>query len=395
MVVGVAHLLLVLDVDDAMTSARFIVGDSLTVLRSMPAESVDLVLTSPPFLALRSYLPADHPDKASEIGQEGGPGPYIDALLDIIEECRRVLVPTGSLVFELGDTYSGSGGAGGDYNEGGLRDGQNAFEGSAKTRRKANGYPDRDEVPRPSRNGRRVRALDEQAGILTPRVRPGPEGRDNVDGWPMDKSLCLVPELLRIALAYGVNPLTGRSTPRWRVRNVVRWCRPNPPVGALADKFRPATSDMVIACMDRARYFDLDAVRGDYNERKVVLGKVDTRDAARSDVGLSAAKGNRGNNPNGAPPLDWWDVPSQPYAGSHYAVWPPRLLVRPILAMCPAGGTVLDPFAGSGTTLAVATGHGRQAIGIDLDERNADLARERVGMWLEVERHNAASEVVA
>ena len=56
-------------------------------------------------------------------------------------------------------------------------------------------------------------------------------------------------------------------------------------------------------------------------------------------------------------------------------------------------GVVLDPFGGSGTTAVVALGHGRDALLIDLDERNADLARERVGMWLTVEHHEAAETV--
>ncbi len=158
-------------------------------------------------------------------------------------------------------------------------------------------------------------------------------------------------------------------------------------------------------------------------------------------------------NPAGAPPLDWWEIPTTPYAGAHYAAFPPALLERPIKSMVPAKvcttcgeptrritartedyararaaignfnqrpdesgavsgsrsviskaagrditcaenvttgwtdcghntwrpGIVLDPFGGSGTTLAVATGRGHHAIGIDLDPRNVDLARDRVG----------------
>ena len=113
-------------------------------------------------------------------------------------------------------------------------------------------------------------------------------------------------------------------------------------------------------------------------------------------------------------------IPTAPYSGSHYAVYPPALIEKPIKAMtptkvcttcgepsrrinvdaelenaettigwseceCPDDGTkwrpgiVLDPFAGSGTTLAVATGQGHAAIGIDIDERNIELARDRVG----------------
>jgi len=69
--------------------AHWYTGDALTVMRTLPDASVDLVLTSPPFLALRSYLPADHPDKASELGSESGPGLFVDALVEIVEECSR------------------------------------------------------------------------------------------------------------------------------------------------------------------------------------------------------------------------------------------------------------------------------------------------------------------
>ena len=400
----------------AVTSARFIIGDTREVLKKLPDQSVDLVLSSPPFLALRSYLPHDHPDKGKEIGSEPTPGEFIDALLDIVEECDRVLAPHGSIAFELGDTYSGSGGAGGDYSDNGLRDGQAKFDGS----------------------GRRSRAADVAAGILAPTKRPGPKDRDSIAGWPLAKSLCMIPELFRISLVYGLNPLTGRTTERWRARNVVRWTRPNPPVGALADKFRPATSEMVVVCKSDKRYFDLDAVRipSDYH-----------RDGSesynqKSRPGQTDRQTLHTTNPNGAPPLDWWVIPPGGYNGAHYAVMPPELCIRPIKAMCPErvcatcgtpseriteresanvrtlrhrgatgvkstdlpdnaavttvgwtdcgrdswrAGVVLDPFAGSGTTLMVALGHGRDSIGIDIDSRNADLARERVGMWLTIE----------
>lgn len=430
-----------------MSSARFVIGDSLTVLRSLPDASVDLVLSSPPFLALRSYLPPDHPDKALEMGSEATPGEFIDALLTITEECRRVLAPHGSLCFELGDTYAGSGGAGGDYNDGGVRDGQPVFRGSAAVDRKY------------------------QGSGASKKAKPGTSSRfQSGAGWPLDKSLCLIPELFRIALVYGFNPLTGRTTPRWRARNVVRWCRPNPPVGALADKVRPATSDMVVACTSRRRYFDLDAVRHEGVEPGAVKRKTRNHSAANPRTGWMSDNAEIRQNPNGAPPLDhWWHdedtfdqdawlISTEPYKGSHYATWPTELCVKPIEAMCPrrvcltcgkpserivesqvlldgqptvtpkriggssggvAGssgvgvdhnrftterstvgwsdcghgawrpGVTLDPFAGSGTTLAVATGHGRDAIGIDLDERNAELAARRVGMWLTVERFAA------
>lgn len=424
-----------------MSHARFLVGDVFHVLRTLPDASVDLVLTSPPFLALRSYLPADHPDKSKEIGCEATPADFLDTLLDVVEACGRVLAPHGSICVELGDTYSGSGGAGGDYGTQGLREGQPKFEGS----------------------GRRNRPADVAAGILAPTKRPGPQGRDAMPGWPMDKSLCGIPTLFTWSLAYGRNLLRPeRTTPPWRIRNVVAWCRPNPPVGALGDKVRPATSYLTIATKARDRYFDLDAVRSHPSEVKDQRTRTTNGPKTQADPAevLTANYTQRiPSNPAGAPPLDhWWIddtfdqdawlIPTQPYEGSHYATYPEKLCEIPIKSMCPIrvctvcgqpsrrivetlrvgqkddsqrakkaadyrlnghdhppevgwemarrtvgwtdcghdnswrSGVVLDPFGGSGTTGVVATGHGRDAILIDIDARNAQLAMERVGPLL-------------
>jgi len=375
-----------------MSDPHWMQGDSSAMMRLLPDESVDLVLTSPPFLALRSYLPDGHPNKHLEMGSEPDPATFIDALLAWTAECGRVLADHGSLCVELGDTYSGGGG------------------------------PD---------------AKNPDAGQSV--------GGRTGDGWPLAKSLALIPEAYRMSLAYGRNIITGEPSPAglWRIRNVVRWARPNPPVGALGDKFRPATSEMVIACRSDRRWFDLDAVRhapkypDDIREEGSAGYRGITEGGARTV--------HTPSHPAGAPPLDWWKISPKGYAGAHYAVWPSELCVKPIKAMSPrevcrecgeprrrvvdvepspnegnwyhqgqdggsaTGGTfrtvrksttlgwsdcghdnyrpglVLDPFAGTGTTLAVAHGHGRDAIGIDIDERSAELARERVGpLFLEV-----------
>lgn len=399
-------------------SARYIVGDVFDVLRSLPENSVDFVMTSPPFLALRSYLPADHPDKAKEIGSEPTPAEFIDTLLDVVEELDRIVAPHGSIAIELGDTYAGSGG-----------------RGEASLISEA--FPWREDGWRSE-------------------VRNGNSRAASGRGWPLAKSLCLIPESFRWALAYGKNPFTGRETPRWKARNVVRWHRPNPPVGALGDKFRPATTDLVIACKSNKRYFDLDAVRYQAQGQSRVNGN-GPKAKQRVDEGIDGLGrySNRiDSNESGAPPLDTWIIPTEPYKGAHYATFPSDLCVKPIKAMCPekvcltcgepsrrivesgeleatpdarlsqwdrgksdeAGpmaanlrasgfipnhikprhslgwtdcghdnyrqGVTFDPFAGSGTTLAVATGHGRDAIGIDIDSRNAELALDRVGPML-------------
>jgi hypothetical protein len=421
-------------------TARFIVGDVMDGLASLESGSVDLVVTSPPFLALRSYLPADHSDKSKEIGSEATPVEFIDVLLRVTQELRRVLAPHGSICVELGDTYAGSSGAGGDYGENGWRQHQEAFGGSGRLARYADDRGNPDGMRDPTFSG---------ANTLT--------GAGH--GWPLSKSKTLIPELYRIALAYGFNPLTGIESPagKWRVRNNVTWCRPNPPVGALGDKWRPATSDLVVACVSGKRYWDDLATRKPLSERRkadgegVRIAHGKNGQAEQGDTSWHTLGRYDPARSSGAPLLDYWEIPPTGYTGSHYAVFPPALVEPCVKAMAPPkvcrdcgepsrritettnavgrrpdvsdaskkkgldtdaigvrfdlngapdvadkitlGWTscghdnyrpalILDPFAGSGTTGLVATGYGHDAVLIDIDERNAELAMERVGPFL-------------
>ena len=406
---------------------EFRVGDVFDRLAEIADGTIDLIVTSPPFLALRSYLPADHPDKHREIGSEATPADFLDTLLALTAEFGRVLAPHGSICVELGDTYSGAAGYGQPEPDG--------------------PYGERSAAHWEGRTAKRFKRKD--------------------DGWPLAKSLTGIPTLYPWSLAYGRNLLTGQPIvgPPWRIRNLIVWARPNPPVGALGDKFRPATSYITVACRGPRRYFDLDAVRGEAIVPQVV--RVGVASASRGINGGDSGnpdKERMSANPAGAPPLDWhtdlhpedgdwlWKLSTQPYAGSHYATFPMALPKRLIEAMCPLRvcvvcgrpserivdaerhmaqgyeatpsaaarmngktlvsdrselvsartttyttlgwsdcghdnwrtGIVLDPFAGSGTTLEAAQAVGRHAIGIDLDPRNADLARDRCGMFLTV-----------
>lgn len=403
------------------------VGDVFDRLAEIPDDSIDLIVSSPPFLALRSYLPADHPDKGKEIGQEPNPAAFIDTHLALAAEYARVLAPHGSLCYEIGDTYSGS----------------SAFGGDA--------------------TGTKYNRGDGITSMSTQR---------SGDQWPLAKSMCIIPHMFTGSLAYGRNLLTGEPSPagEWRIRNVICWARPNPPVGALGDKFRPATSYITVACKSAKRYFDLDAVRTELKHDYAAYDR-----APDSKAGSRAGKTGEGPrmdraeyNPAGAPPLDWhaddhpedgdwlWKLSTQPYRGAHFATYPLALPKRLIEAMCPLKvcrvcgvpseritsepeyvpsatnrggvmlsdgkrkaegvnqwgndeggnasvvrtaqtlgwsdcghdawrtGVVLDPFGGSGTTAEAAQAVGRSAILIDLDARNADLAQQRVGMFLNV-----------
>jgi DNA modification methylase len=410
-------------------SLRYHIGDTLDLVRQLPDNSVDLIVTSPPFLALRSYLPADHPDKHREIGSEPTPADFLDTLLGLTGEWLRVLAPHGSICVELGDTYAGSGGAG-VTNIGGRGDGRKGHTDAHKSA---------------------------DAQVVT---------AHSGSGWPLAKSLTGIPTLYTWSLAYGRNLLNGNPAPQLRVRNVIVWARPNPPVGALGDKFRPATSYITVACKGPKRYFDLDAVRLEATSRPQRRFSNEWGERGGDEKAIKygdnylSDEPTQFGDPAGAPPLDWhaddhpedgdwlWKMSTQPYRGSHYATFPLTLPKRLIEAMCPLKvctvcgkpservvdarrineaddtgrdeqsnvarlgqkhapergweydrtttgwtdcghdsfrtGVVLDPFAGSGTTIEAAQAVGRHAIGFDLDDRNADLARERVGMFLEV-----------
>jgi len=345
-----------------------------------------------------------------------------------------VLAPHGSICVELGDTFSGN------NQTGWHRAGDEA--------------PDR---------------YRDFGAIASTTMERDPSG------WPLAKSLTGIPTLYTWSLAYARNLLTGVESPagQWRIRNVIVWARPNPPVGALGDKFRPATSYITVACKGPKRYFDLDGVRVPFSPNTNQAASVMTDGAAaKAAQGGMPRLGPQINTHAGAPPLDWhaddhpedgdwlWKLSTQPYKGSHYATYPLRLPTRLIEAMCPQrvcvtcgkpserivgdaeytqtrnggkpatldmrdgesvdgmsrnwsatgkakgdngvtrnaptlgwtdcghdnyrSGVVLDPFAGSGTTLEAAQNVGRHAIGIDIDARNADLAQERVGMFLEI-----------
>jgi site-specific DNA-methyltransferase (adenine-specific) len=147
----------------------------------------------------------------------------------------------------------------------------------------------------------------------------------------------LIPTLFAASLAYGHNMLRPeRTTPRWRVRNQIVWARPNPPVGALGDKYRPATSYVTVATKSPARYFDLDAVRNMNNpDRMDEPSMHNTKSVGAPGSHLASAAGEGNWNPAGAPPLDYWVIPTHPYPGAHYATFPPDLVVKPVKSMCP------------------------------------------------------------
>lgn len=332
------------------TVTYHIVDDIRNFLPTMGDQSVDHLFSSPPFLNLRSYLPDGHEHKDNELGAESTPAEYLTNQLALVREYRRILAWYGTFAYEVGDTRSGSGGAGGDYNEGGLREGQNKFKGTAA---------------RQSRNGRGERrrdSLHERGGSDEHWQKRAAKKRNKPpSGWPAAKSLCGIPTLFTWSLAYGRNLLEPAvKIHPWIVRNLCIWARPNPPVGSLGKvnhvkgtgdtRFRDATSYVTVATKSPHRWIDLDAVRH-FNPRAKEVSR-NRSQMNRGSPGYHTDGDEAGalQNPLGAPPLDWWDVDwdplddwqpywgvaTTPYKGAHFATFPVALPKRMIEAVCPA-----------------------------------------------------------
>ena len=307
-------------------------ADSREAWKHLPEHSVDAIVTSPPYFGLRDY------GVDGQVGLEDNPQEYVDDLADLLTGYgSRVLKPGGSLWLNLGDTYSNTA-AGWDNKmnerrEGGSDDKQRAHEDRMKGRKRGVDFP--------------------------------------------SKCLLMIPE--RVALA-----LIARG---WILRNRVVWAKPNGMPSSVTDRLSTKHEALFHLVRQPRYYYDLDAIREphstvDENGNIVGWGKPATTDwRERANNGATSAAGlglsMMGGHPSGKNPGDVWTIPTQPYPDAHFAVFPPELVRRPILATVPEGGTVLDPFFGSGTTAVMARKLGRKAVGVELNPDYCRLAADR------------------
>jgi DNA modification methylase len=297
-----------------------ILGDVLETLRGMESESVNCIVTSPPYWGLRDY------GHENQLGLEKTPQEFIAKMTEVFRECRRVLRKDGTCWVNTGDSYATGAGAVGDC-PGGGKQGEN-WKGQTTS---------------PNR-------------MKLPGLKP--------------KDLCGIPWRLALSL----------QDDGWYLRSDIIWAKPNPMPESVTD--RPTKSHEYIFLLTKsAKYwYDADAIK-EYALpfRGVVL---DNRESGTGKArGINGQADRQGN----FEPIDGtrnartvWTIATQPYKEAHFATFPEELPKRCILAGCPEGGTVLDPFAGSGTTIAVAIQLGRKGIGIELNPEYAALARKRI-----------------
>lgn len=302
-------------------------GRALDIARELNAGAADAIVTSPPYFGLRDY----HAE--GQYGLEDSPFGYVDNMRELFAELRRVLADDGTLWLNLGDSYySGRGNPG----------------------------PNAEDCKQPARRGW-VRPVD----------RPGQD-------WAKPKNLLGIP--WRVALALQADG--------WILRNAIVWHKPNAMPESVTDRLSNRYEHVFMFSKSQRYWFDLDPIR-------IACSSLDPSDPSYRANGKSdrlrkdhsappgqtpqtnmIATGTRhvSRSAAGRNPGDVWSIPTQPFPGSHFAVYPIELPQRCILAGCKPGGTVLDPFSGSGTTGVAAQRTGRRYIGIDINAEYLDLS---------------------
>ena len=295
-----------------MEKYEILIGDATETLRTLPDQSVHCCVTSPPYFGLRDY------GRDGQIGLEETPEAFVESLVEVFREVRRVLRDDGTVWLNLGDSYNGVG----------------------------RGY---------KANGMQVAARSS-----TQRTVPGLKPKDLI-GIPW-----------RVAFALQADG--------WYLRQDIIWHKPNPMPESVRDRCTKAHEYVFLLSKSPRYYFDAEAVKEDS-----VSAKNDRTPAPRGSEAYANASGVNGQaqlftrkNDGTRNRRSVWTITAKPYKGAHFATFPPDLIEPCILAGCPEGGTVLDPFGGSGTTAGVANAHGRQAILCELNPEYAALAEDRV-----------------
>lgn len=162
----------------------------------------------------------------------------------------------------------------------------------------------------------------------------------------------------------------------WALRNAIVWHKPNAMPESVRDRLRGTYEQVFLFAKDRKYHFDLDRIREPHSAVTIARAGRARKTAYAPDGQKPGRRRETTPNPRGANPGDMWSIPTKPFRGAHSAVMPPELARRCIVAGSRAGGAVLDPFSGSGTTGMAARNEGRNYVGIDISADYLDLSLE-------------------
>jgi DNA modification methylase len=273
-----------------------------------------------------------------QIGAEKSPAEYVERLRILFAEVRRVLADDGTCWLNLGDSYMTS--PAGNKTPSGFQQKSSAGTSGAHDAQMAGKHVARN------------------------------------FGVPA-KNLLGIPWRVAFAL----------QDDGWVLRNAVVWHKPNAMPESVTDRLSTRYEMVFMLAKSRRYSFDLDPIREthtidphrgarpwdtDNPLRKLGNGDGTSNGKGAHPTGTSA--GDLGFNPAGKNPGDVWTIPTVPFGGAHFAAYPAALVERCIMSGCKPGGTVLDPFSGSGTTGMVALKHGRKYVGIELNAEYLDLS---------------------
>ena len=288
-------------------------GDVLEVLKTFPDECVNCVVTSPPYWGLRDY------GVDGQLGLESTPDEYVEKMVRIFREIKRVLKDDGTIWVNLGDSYSGSGKG-----------------GQSKEKRSENWQPEyvnKGIVP----NGTKL------------------------------KDLCGIPWRVAFAL----------QSDGWYLRCDIIWDKKTHMPESVTD--RPTKSHEYIFLMSKSRkyYYDQDSTMVPTITNDDVIRDRDTT-KLNNTPGRRKMGGLKNNNYDRKNIRSVWHIPTQPFPKAHFATFPEKLIEPCIKAGCPVGGVVLDPFMGSGTAAVVSHKLDRNWVGIELNQEYIDMANSRI-----------------
>lgn len=294
-------------------------GDCIQGMSSLPDKSVNTCITSPPYYGLRDY------GCDGQIGLEETPESYVQKMVDVFREVKRVLRDDGTLWLNIGDSYAGSGkmpagNLGAKHNE---------------------------------------RHLEHKHNAIVPKgLKP--------------KDLIGIPWRVAFAL----------QADGWYLRQDIIWHKPNPMPESVTDRCTKAHEYIFLLSKSPRYYFDSDAIREDAKsyatDKRAGAGNL--RYEGKRTIDKSGKNGqqsfvtiNETRNKRSV-----WTVTTKSFKDAHFATYPESLIVPCVLAGCAEGGLVLDPFMGAGTTALVSKKLGRNYVGFELNPEYRNIAIKRI-----------------
>lgn len=295
-------------------------GDCRQILPDLDEQSINCCVTSPPYFGLRDYGNDD------QIGLEQTPDEFVEALVGVFREVKRILRDDGTVWLNLGDSY---------YN---YRPGKGQALAKQTVSKTSQDLPQEC-----ARRGNKLEGLKEKDLIGIP--------------W-------------RVAFALQADG--------WYLRQDIIWSKPNPMPESVKDRCTKAHEYIFLLSKSPKYYFDNEAIKEQSKTEPVLRDKMGEGYQANYPNGNRFSVGERVWGDELKNKRSVWTVSPKPFSEAHFAVYPPDLIEPCILAGCPEGGTVLDPFGGSGTTGVVADRLGRNAILTELNPDYIDIARNRI-----------------